>query len=88
MSLVIDSIAIAYRDASLADLPSLVIAIDPGTNRHTWSATLRLCDRFGLTPYDAAYLELALRRRLPLARLDSELVRAARAENVPLVGTA
>jgi predicted nucleic acid-binding protein len=80
-------IDIAYRDASLADLQSLVIAIDPGTNRHAWSATLRLCDRFGLTLYDAAYLELALRRRLPLATLDSELVRAARAESVPLVGT-
>jgi predicted nucleic acid-binding protein len=80
-------IDIAYRDASLTDLQSLVIAIDSGTNRQAWSAPLRLCDRFGLTPYDAAYLELALRRRLPLATLDGELVRAARAENVPLVGT-
>jgi predicted nucleic acid-binding protein len=49
----------AYRDASLADLQLLVIAIDPATNRQAWSATLRLCERFGLTPYDAAYLELA-----------------------------
>ena len=56
-----------YRDDSLNDLRSLVIAIDPGTNRQAWSATLRLCDRFGLTPYDAAYLELAQRRQLPLA---------------------
>lgn len=80
-------IDIAYRDASLTDLQSLVIAIDSGTNRQAWSATLRLCDRFRLIPYDAAYLELALRRRLPLATLDGELVRAARAENVPLVGT-
>ena len=79
-------ITIAYRDASLDDLRSLVIAIDPGTNHQAWSATLRLCDRFGLTPYDAAYLELALRRQLPLATLDGELIRAARAENVPLVG--
>jgi predicted nucleic acid-binding protein len=49
---------------------------------------LHLRDRFGLTPYDAAYLELALRRQLPLATLDGELARAARAQNVPLVGTA
>jgi predicted nucleic acid-binding protein len=76
----------AYRDASLTDLQSLVIAIDPGTNRQAWSATLRLCDRFGLSPYDAAYLELAQRRQLPLATLDSALIRAARADNVPLVG--
>ena len=77
-----------YRDASLTDLRALAIAIDPGTNRRAWSATLRLCDRLGLTPYDAAYLELALRRQLPLATLDDELVRAAQAENVPLVGAA
>jgi len=70
-------ITAAYRDASLANLRSLAIAIDPRTNRQAWSATLRLCDRFGLTPYDAAYLELALRRRLPFATLDGELVRAA-----------
>src|ERR1700730_13174643 len=79
-------ITIAYRGASLNDLRSLAIAIDPGTNRQAWSATLRLCDRFGLTPYDAAYLELAKRRQLPVATLDGELIRAAQAENVPLVG--
>ena len=76
----------AYRDASLADLQSLVIAIDPATNRQAWSATLRLCERFGLTPYDAAYLELAQRRQLPLATLDAALIRAARADNVQLAG--
>jgi predicted nucleic acid-binding protein len=47
---------------------------------------LRLCDRFGLTPYDAAYLELAQHRQLPLATLDGELIRAAQTENVPLAG--
>lgn len=76
----------AYRDASLADLRSLAIAIDPGTNRAAWAATLQLSDRFGLTSYDAAYLELALRRRLPLATFDGDLVRAARAGNVALFG--
>jgi predicted nucleic acid-binding protein len=40
----------AYRNASLADLLSLAITIDPDTNRQAWSATVRLCDRFGLTP--------------------------------------
>jgi predicted nucleic acid-binding protein len=44
-------ITAAYRDASLADLRALVIAIDPGTNEHAWSATLRLCERFRLTAY-------------------------------------
>ena len=76
----------AYMDISLADLQSLVIAIDPGTNHQAWSATLRLCDRFGLTPYDAAYLEPAQRRQLPLATFDDALMRAARTDKVPLVG--
>src|SRR5712692_1470801 len=41
-------ITAAYRDASLADLRALPIAIDRNTNRQAWSATLRLCDRFGV----------------------------------------
>jgi len=45
-------ITIGYRDASLADLRALAITVDRSTNRQAWSATLRLCDRFGLTPYD------------------------------------
>ena len=39
-----------------------------------------------LTVYDAAYLELALRLQLPLATLDRQLIVAARAENINLVG--
>ena len=38
-----------------------------------------------LTPYDAAYFELAQRRRLPLATLDAALVKAARAAKLPLL---
>ena len=35
-----------------------------------------------LTPYDAAYLELALRMADPLATLDNALIRAARRRGV------
>jgi len=38
-----------------------------------------------LTGYDASYLELALRKELPLASLDGDLNRAAEAAGVPLV---
>jgi predicted nucleic acid-binding protein len=41
-----------------------------------WSKTLGLADSFALSVYDAAYLELALRRGLPLASLDHSLRRA------------
>jgi predicted nucleic acid-binding protein len=74
------------RDAALASLALLAIAIDPETNTHAWSATLALCTRFTLTTYDAAYLELALRRSLPLATLDGALRAASGAVGVQLLG--
>ena len=47
---------------------------------------LRLAAKHGLSAYDAAYLELARRERLPLATLDAALATAARAERAPLLG--
>jgi predicted nucleic acid-binding protein len=35
-----------------------------------------LASRYDLTVYDAAYLDLAIRERLPLASLDDHLIRA------------
>lgn len=46
--------------------------------------TMHLARFHRLTFYDASYLELAKRRHLPLATLDSALVRAAQAESVGL----
>lgn len=37
-----------------------------------------------LSGYDAAYLELAIRQRLPLATLDEDLQKAARTAGVEL----
>lgn len=76
----------AFRDAALADLAVLPISIDADTDRQAWGATLRLAARHRLTLYDAAYLELAQRRGLPLATLDQELRDAAAAEGVILLG--
>jgi predicted nucleic acid-binding protein len=45
-----------------------------------------LADRFKLTTYDAAYLELAYRTRLPLATLDDQLLGAASQLGVATVG--
>jgi len=71
-----------FCDEALADLAQLDITIDPETDRHAWTASLRLADLHGLTVYDAAYLELAQRRRLPLATLDAALIRAASSSGV------
>jgi predicted nucleic acid-binding protein len=76
----------AFRDAALADLDVLPISIDAETDRQAWSATLRLAERHRLTLYDAAYLELAQRRGMPLATLDQELRDAASAEGVIVLG--
>ena len=75
-----------FRNAALADLALLDIATDPQTDAYGWTTTLHLADRFRLTLYDAAYLELAHRRSLPLATLDEELRAAGRTLGVPLLG--
>jgi predicted nucleic acid-binding protein len=75
-----------FRDATLADLAQLPIQVDIQTDQQAWNATLRLAERHQLTLYDAAYLELALRRNLPLATLDADLRRAAEAEKVQVLG--
>jgi predicted nucleic acid-binding protein len=49
------------------------------------SAVLRLARTHRLSVYDAAYLELALRERLPLATLDADLRKAAASEGIALV---
>ena len=76
----------AFRDAALAELAAMPISVDPETDIHAWSTTLRLSERFALSLYDAAYLELAQRRGLPLASLDKELWAAAHTLNVTLLG--
>ena len=42
----------------------------------------------GVSAYDAAYLELALRRRRPLATLDTDSARAAQTLGVTVIGAA
>jgi predicted nucleic acid-binding protein len=46
---------------------------------------LTLSEKHGLTVYDAAYLELAQRRQLPLGSLDADLRKAAQIEGVALL---
>lgn len=69
----------------LADLDVLAAAIDASATSRAWSTTFGLAARHGLTVYDAAYLELALRLDVPLASLDTRLVDAARREDVRVI---
>jgi predicted nucleic acid-binding protein len=75
-----------FRDSALADLAPFPIRVDVESERQAWSASLRLAERYGLTVYDASYLEIAARRRIPLATLDRQLRAAAESEGVALPG--
>jgi predicted nucleic acid-binding protein len=68
--------------AFLVALSGMNIEIDRSPGE---AGIVTLCRRHLLSVYDAAYLELALRRRLPLASLDKRLVAAATIEGVPPV---
>jgi predicted nucleic acid-binding protein len=71
----------ADTEAFLRSLPDLFIRlVEPA-----FDTTFDLASRHGLTFYDAAYLELALREQLPLASLDKELVRAAERAGVMIL---
>ena len=70
-------IDVAYRDATIQSLRILPIEIDPDTDDYAWTATLQLADKHQITIYDASYLELTLRRRVPLATRDEDLAAAA-----------
>ncbi len=67
--------------AQIADYLDLLdrspIVTDTETESRAFREILTLARNEDLTTYDAAYLELAARRRLPLATLDKELIRAA-----------
>lgn len=62
------------------------LRIEPLDERLIFGRVWDLSQQHGLTTYDAAYLELASRRGLALATLDTALQKAAAAEGVALVG--
>ncbi len=66
----------------LGFLAGLPILIDGDTEVRVWSITMELARQHGLTAYDAAYLELAIRMGLPLATPDAKLGAAATAAGV------
>ena len=68
---------------TLADSAALGIEID---DRHDEASILGLARQHGLSVYDAAYLEVAYRRGLPLATLDQLLSTAAAANGVAVIG--
>lgn len=74
----------ARSQGFIALLERLTIVADHATPTQALGATLQLARRYTLSSYDAAYLELALRTDSPLATLDPDLKKAAKAAGVPM----
>ena len=66
-------------------LQRLAIVTDNETDERALRETLLLARECGLSTYDAAYLELAMRRGVQLATLNRTLIRAARYMQVKTV---
>ena len=65
---------VATRLELIAELP---IATDHEAVARAWREVIALARAESLTAYDAAYLELAIRRGLPLVTKDAALIAAA-----------
>ena len=76
----LDAAGVAQAVALCAQIP---VTIDPETNTRAYAETLSLAREHRLSVYDAAYLELALRRGARLASLDGALRRVAEKLGVP-----
>lgn len=66
------------------EIAQLPIDAEPPLSVIQAKLVLTLSEKHGLTAYDAAYLELASRRQLPLGTLDSDLRSAAQTEGIAL----
>jgi predicted nucleic acid-binding protein len=69
----------------LGMLRGLDLRVDEGDAWKGFDPILGLCRAYGVTSYDAAYLDVCLRRALPLATLDKALVTACRKLGIGLV---
>ena len=76
------------RTKLAAFLRELPIRLDMETADHAWQDTTLIAAKYKLPLYDAAYLELAQRRKLPLASLDKDLRKAAVSAGVEVLGKA
>ena len=69
-------------------LEALPIVVDGETSSRAFAEIVHLARAHQLSAYDAAYLELAMRRGLPLACLEGKLKAAAAAAGVVLFAPA
>jgi predicted nucleic acid-binding protein len=69
----------------LALLGELRIFVEQETPDRMLKEILALAREYGLSTYDASYLDLAMRKGLPIATLDTAVIRAAQKSKVEIL---
>ena len=70
----------------IAMLSQLPIVVDSNEPKRVFHDVLSLARQYKLTSYDASYIELAIRKGLPIASLDKAILKAAKDIQVPIMG--
>ena len=78
----LDAVGVAQAISLFSQLP---VVIDGETDKHAASGTLALSRQHGISVYDGAYLELALRKGATLASLDEPLRAVAKKSGVIVI---
>ncbi len=78
----IDESGSTYFMALLAELP---IIVDQELPERMLKEIFALARKYKLSTYDASYLDLAMRKGLPIATIDKALLKAAKQSKVPII---
>ncbi len=81
------ALRVAQVTGFLEELAAWPIQVDTLGVDRAFQQILSAARQHNLSAYDAAYLELAIREGLPLATLDNDLRKAAKAVGVKIAGT-
>jgi len=69
----------------IALLSELPIIVEPESPDRMMNEIVSIARAYDLSTYDASYLDLAMRKGIPIATLDKGLLRAAKKSNVPVI---
>jgi predicted nucleic acid-binding protein len=73
-------------DEFIRELSKLNFEVERDADERAFGHLLPLCRKYQLSSYDATYLDLAVRRKLPLGTLDEPLRKVAKKLGVKLLG--
>jgi predicted nucleic acid-binding protein len=75
----------ADSDRFIALVSALPIIVETTISVQIFHDILPLARKYKLSSYDAAYLELAIHKKLPIASLDQAIVKTAKQAKVPVI---